>query len=124
MKAECTPPAVEVTAELEANASAEVQAEFDAFMVNFKAEMGAMLAGLKRADIVARAGLNVVQQTPEVLASFKAKASATGELDLKTVVGLGCAVAAMDDVEATMTASTKKLAAQVEVSGEFVAAFK
>jgi hypothetical protein len=122
LRAECTPPSVEVTAELAANASVETQAKFDAFMGTFKTEMGALLAGLKRADIALRAGANVVARVPDVTASFKAQVD--GDIDLKTSIGLGCAIEQLDFVVDSMKDSTSKLSAQAKASGEFVAAFK
>ena len=122
MKAECTPPSVEVTAAFAASATADQKLEFEAFLVNFKTEIGALIAGLKRADLVLKAGVNVVGSVDDVTAAFQAQVD--GDLDLKTSIGLGCAVKELAKVAGSMETSTTALTGQVKASGEFVAAFK
>ena len=123
MRAECTPPSIDVTANLSASANAEVTARYDAFLEVFKTEMGVLVANLRRGDVVLKAGASVVASVPDVAAAFKAALpEASG--NLKLAAGLGCAGTLIVKVPDAMAKSTDTLSKSVTGAGTFVAAFK
>jgi hypothetical protein len=124
LKAECTPPSIDVFYEFEAayEADATNAANFDIFLATFKTEIGAVVAGLKRANIVLKAGANLVASIDGMKSDFTAVAS--GKTDFKTTVGIPCAIANLAKVPGLVQANTTDLTAKVKASASFVAAFK
>ena len=121
--AECTPPSIEVTYQFAASATADMQAAFEGqFMASLQANLGAVVANLKRADIVLKAGADVVAKIPAVTDSFNAAAS--GDVNLKIAAGLACAVTNIAAVPNIITDATSSLSGSVSTSATFVAGLK
>ena len=123
LKAECTPPTVDIV--MDAGATATVNATaYAAFEESFRADIGAMVAGLQRADIALRAGATISASAEGVATAFNKYLEDPSKLDLKVSVGLGCAVDELPKVAATLTTATTGLTNSVTAAGSFVAAFK
>jgi hypothetical protein len=123
VKAECTPPSINILIGGSATGTATANlAAYGRFTESFKADMAAMVTAMQRAEFVLRAGVGVVAAIPSVTSSFKAAVS--GDVDLKTSIGLGCAIVELPKVAGSMKASTDALTAQVQASAAFLAAFQ
>ncbi len=122
LKAECTPPTVDLSYSFAAGASADLRAEFEGtFLASLKGELAAELSAIKKAELVLKAGANVGAQAQGVLDSFKAQLD--GDVNAKALFFIGCAIDEMAAVPGIMAAGAEKLGGQVQASGEFVAAF-
>ncbi|MBX7080955.1 MAG: hypothetical protein K1X88_17280 [Nannocystaceae bacterium] len=119
-KIECRPPSLSIGFQFKAGLDADAQAEFKAFLEMFKTRFSAMLAVKAKADIVAKAAGNLVTAASGAVKGA-VDASLEGDLDLKTGVGLGCALEALGEVGGVLKASTDDLTASanafVEISG-------
>lgn len=125
LKAECTPPAIEVSAKLSAAASADanVSAKYEAFLEVAKLELGVLVANLRRSDVVLKAGASVVASVPAVTDAFAAAAvNASG--NLKVAAGLSCAATLIVKVPDEMATATGEFTKSVTTAGNFVAAMK
>ena len=117
LEVECTPPSIDVSYQFSASASAETKAEFQAFLVGFRANMSAVLAELKRADVVVKAGTEIAS-TGSVAVKTAVNASLSGDASLKAQIGLGCALLELDEVGAAIKSSSDRLKGQVTVAGD------
>jgi hypothetical protein len=117
LEVECTPPSIDVSYAFSANASAEVRAEFQAFLVRFRASFGAIRAELERADVIIAAGGDL-QASASGAVSAAVDTAISGEASLKAQIGLGCALGQLEDVGQVITASTGRLNASVSVAAE------
>jgi hypothetical protein len=120
LSAECTPPQLEIAYEFSASASADVKAEFEAFLVVFTKAYGNILAEIKRADIVLKAGANIgAAAQGAVTASIEA--SVSGDISFKQSVLLPCAIEELKVVPGLITAATTKLQGSVSAAGSLTA---
>jgi len=121
--AECTPPSVDVRYELAVGASVDVeaQAKFEAGLRNLEVRLPKLLASLKGANIAieAAADLGATGKGAVEGAINDLKASA----DIKTGIGLTCALGELGAVAGAIEGSTEKLTASIEASAELVTAF-
>jgi hypothetical protein len=124
MKAECTPPSIDITAKVSATADASVSVKYDAFLEVFKSEMGNLVANLQRSDIVVKAGAELIGSVPSVLASFKTAAAGAASGDLKLAAGLTCAATLVPQVPDILGTGVTTLSGQITAATSFVAAFK
>jgi hypothetical protein len=120
--AECTPPRVDVRYELAVGASVDVeaQAKFEAGLRNLEVRLPKLLASIKGANVAieAAADLGVAGKAAVQGAITELQADA----DIKTGIGLTCAVGALGDVEAAISGSTEKLTSSVQATAELTAA--
>ena len=117
---DCRPPELTLEYEFEADASAEVQLEFEAFLTGFVKSYGNIAAQLKRSDIVLKAGASVAASAQgAVSGAFEAAADGS----IKATVGVGCAVAELGDVPTVITAASGKLSASVDAAAKLTAEF-
>lgn len=96
---QCIPPDLEIawqwSAEFEQDLDA--QAEFKAWLAGFKVRQAALLAAIRRSELVLEVGADLT-----VAASGAVKGAidvvTKGEIDLRTGIGLGCALTELDSV--------------------------
>jgi hypothetical protein len=121
---ECTPPQVTLEYTLDASltgqARLDAQAKFEAFLTGFVDSYGKIVAELKRADIVLEAGAQVATAADGALdGAFEAAADGS----LKAKIGVGCAVAELDDVGAVVDDATENLNGSVSGAVALTGAF-
>jgi hypothetical protein len=120
VEVECTPPSIDVSYQFSASADAQVKAEFQAFLIGFRANMSAILAELKRAEVVIAAA-GELTGTGVAAVRGSVEAAVDGDVSLKVATGLTCALGELDDVATVVNGSTGRLNAQVsdaaDVSG-------
>ncbi len=122
LKAECTPPSIDVAFEFDAAADATLQAEFKGtFLPQFKSQLAAIVTAAAKADVVAKAGLGIIGSIEGVTAGFQDLAA---EGNLKASIGGPCAVLAIVKVAPLITKKSGELKASVSGSVDLVAAFK
>lgn len=100
----------------QAGGNAELQAEFKAFINNFKLRYSALLAAVARAE-----GLIEVTGTLRgagVTAVNDAAAELKASGDLKASIGAGCAILALPKVAEQLGAAVTNLSGQVKAAGE------
>jgi hypothetical protein len=125
LNVECTPPSIDISyqfdASLDAAAKAQAQAEFEAFLVTFRASFGAILAELKKADVVLKAGAEIAGSAEgavtDAVEAIDVKAS------LKVSVGVGCALLELPKVAAVISGATTELEASVSAAAELTTSF-
>lgn len=111
---ECTPPQLTLEYRFAAGASAEAQLEFEAFLSGFIKSYGNIVAELKRADIVLKAGADIGTAAGGALdGAFEAAADGS----LKAKVGVGCAITELDNVGGVITSASNNLRASVTAAG-------
>lgn len=114
VRVECTPPSVDIEYAFKANASADAEANFEAFLVRFRSSLSIIAAELARADVVLKAGADLrVAATGAVQGAVDAK----GNLSLKEKAGLVCAVKELPRVATAINGSATKLSGSVETAG-------
>lgn len=120
--ADCTPPRVAVRYELAVggNIDAEAQARFEAALKNLEVRLPRLLASIESAGVM-------VDAATELGASGKsALEAAIGELqadaDIKSGVGLTCALGELDAVGTAIQGGTSRLNASVQATAELTAA--
>lgn len=122
LRAECTPPALDIrwqwSAELEGDAQA--QAEFKAWMEGFKVRYAGLLAASARAKLVLKAGDGLVAAAADLGASLPGEL--TADANLRTTVGIGCAVTELGAVGAVIQEAGTSLGGSVSAIGEITAA--
>ncbi|HEY3495058.1 MAG TPA: hypothetical protein VGK73_10250 [Polyangiaceae bacterium] len=119
---DCRPPELTLEYQFAANASAEAQLEFEAFLTGFVKAYGNIAAQLKRADIVLTAGGEIAASAGgAVEGAFQAAADGS----VKATVGVACAVTELEVVPSVITAASTKLEASVSaaaaLTGQFTA---
>jgi len=115
LEVECTPPSLEVSYGFSASASAETRAEFQAFLVGFKARFSAILAELKRVDVVIAAGEEVIASADGAV-SAAVDVALEGDASLKAKIGLGCALGQLEDVGTAVNGATTRLRTRAAVA--------
>jgi modification target Cys-rich repeat protein len=99
---ECTPPSLDVTWAFKTGVDADAQADFKAWVGNFKGYFSGMLAGLAKAEILVESGQKLIVAAD---GAVTAAANAALEGDLKAKIGAGCALAAVPDVTTSLEGS-------------------
>ncbi len=119
---ECTPPAVEIawqwSAQLEGDVNA--QAEFKAWINNFRLQFGALLAATKKASILVDVGASLGAAAQVAVKDAAANLKADG--DLKASIGAGCALGQLGDVATIVGDAGTSLQASLTASAEITAA--
>jgi len=124
MNVECTPPRVAINYKLKAVAGAELeaQARFVAAVENLKVRLPALLASIKRAELVAEAGAGL---SGSAVAAIDAGKTAAADLvasgNLRVAFGLACAVQTAAAVPGIITESTGELTGQINASASVLA---
>jgi hypothetical protein len=120
---ECTPPSIDISYQFAANANAQTQAEFQAFLVGFRARFSAILAELERANVLVELGGDIVASA-EGAVNDAVNVAIDGDASLKAQIGLGCALAELENVGRSINGATGRLQTQVTaaaaLSGELV----
>lgn len=117
LEVECTPPSIDIGYQFSASADAQTKAEFQAFLVGFRARASAIVAELKRAEVVIAAGAEVAASA-ETAVSGAINVALEGETSLKAKIGLGCALGAIPDVATAVSASTQRLQTRVTAAAD------
>ncbi|WP_050434852.1 hypothetical protein [Chondromyces crocatus] len=115
---ECTPPSIDIAWQWSAAVQGDVnaQADFKAFIGNFKGYFSGMVAGVAKAEILVDSGANLVAAGQGAVKGALDGLSA--EADLKASIGAGCALVALPDVATSIQASTTKLQASLSAVAE------
>lgn len=119
---QCTPPDLEVSWQWSATFANDVtaQAEFKAWLEGFKVRQAALLAAIRRSELILEVGADLTEA-----ASGAVKGAidvvAEGDVDLKVAVGLGCALTELDSVGTVIgdgvTRLQGSLSGAIEVTG-------
>jgi hypothetical protein len=116
---ECTPPSLDLQYQFSATATAETQAEFEAFLVGFKASFSAIVADLEQSKVVLQAGVdigtNATGAVTDAVNAVDVKAS------LKVDVGVTCALAELPKVADALSKSTDALTASGKAAADLTA---
>ena len=119
---ECTPPAVEIawqwSAELEGDVNA--QAEFKAWINNFRLQFGALLAATKKATILVEVGSKLSGAANAAVKGAANELKTSG--DLKASIGAGCALGQLEAVGQIVSSAGGSLQASLSASAEVTAA--
>jgi hypothetical protein len=111
---ECTPPRLDISYEFAGGASAEMQAEFRAFLEGFKVHFSAILAIGGEARISAVTGaIASLGVAAEGAVKGAVEASLEGDIDLKGTIGLGCALTELGSVGAALEGASGSLTGSV-----------
>lgn len=118
---ECTPPSVEIawqwSADLEGDLDA--QAEFKAWINNFKGQLGALVAATAKAEILVTGIGNLSAAAQGAVKGGIDEVKASG--DLKASIGAGCALAVLGDVGTVLGEASGQLSANIEASASITA---
>jgi hypothetical protein len=117
---ECTPPSLEVSYKFAAGADAMAQAQFQAWLVGFKASASFIGAQLSQSDFVIKAGADIQAKATTAVNDAVAAIDVSG--NLKATVGVGCALAELPEVGKAMANSTKAITASASAAGKFTTA--
>lgn len=119
---QCYPPSLTLDYELAAGVMGDVQAEaeFKAFISNFKLRYSALLASIKRAEGLVAASGKLGASGKAAINSLASELSGSGELKAK--IGGACAIATLPAAADLLTSSAGKLQAQLEASAMVTAA--
>lgn len=118
---ECTPPELDIKYQFAAGVDAAAQAEFIAFIGNFRVQYAGMIAAIAKADVIVKAGDDL-----KVAADGAVKGAVealSGEADLKLSIGAGCAVAELPNVATVIEGSATKLKTNVSAAAEITSVF-
>ena len=118
---ECKPPRVEFHYNLKASASAEAQAKFTAAVKNLEVRLPALLASIKKANVVAEAGVSLAGDGSAAVTTA-VNATLKGDVDIKGTIGLGCALTELPKVGGAIKTSSEKLAGSIKASAELTSA--
>jgi len=117
---ECTPPQLALEYEFSATATAETRLQFEAFLTGFVESYGKIVAELERSGIVLEAGAQVAAAADGALdGAFEAAADGS----LKAKIGVGCAIAELEDVPAVVDDATENLSASATAAGQLTGQF-
>lgn len=118
---QCYPPSLTLDYELAAGVMGDVQAEaeFKAFISNFKLRYAALLASIKRADGLIKASGTLKSSGVAAINGLATTLSGSGELKAK--VGGACAIATLPAAADLLTSAAGKLGAQFEAAGSVTA---
>mgnify|MGYP000222756081 CR=1 FL=1 len=94
----CTPPSLSVQFQFAANLDADAQAEFKVWLEGFKTRFAAMAALRFKLDSVSAAVEGLISASIDVVPGAIEQIEAQGGLELRTTIGLGCAIIELDAV--------------------------
>ncbi|MBN2718939.1 MAG: hypothetical protein JXX14_24040 [Deltaproteobacteria bacterium] len=129
LEAECAPPVIDVFYQFDQQAidaaiargeiasEADAKAQFRAWLFLFKVHMGALLAATAQADIVVKAGENMISAAGNVVAKAGTELAASGDLDLATTYKLTtCLPPELKKVPGIIGDASDRLTASVDAS--------
>jgi hypothetical protein len=118
---ECTPPSIEVTWQWSAavQGDAAAQADFRAWIGNFKLQYSAMFAAVAKAELLADTAVSLVGAAEGAVTGA---ANVAAEGDLKAAIGAGCALVELPNVGTAIQASADGLTANISAVAEITAA--
>lgn len=114
---ECTPPSLDISFQFKAGVNGDAQAEFKAWIENVKLRYAAMLAAAAKAEILVELGANIATQGVAAVQGA-AEAIASGDVDLKASIGVGCALDELPNVSTTIQGSVSGLEGSLSAIGE------
>ncbi len=116
---ECKPPSLDIAWQFKGGVSAEEQANFRAWIGNFRTYFSGMLAAGAKAEILVDTGANLTGAGKAAVEGFVGNLKASA--DLKASIGAACALTELGDVGAALEGATTGLAgsaqAVVEIQG-------
>jgi len=125
LNVECSPPRVELQFELMAGANVEAQAAFTAKLKVLEARLPKILASLKRADLVLKAGEGLaVDGVAAVEGSINAAGEAAAAGNFRVLFGLNCAVGELGKVGTAIEGSIDSLSGSVSAAAEISSALQ
>lgn len=122
MSVECSPPQLAISYAFEASASAQAQANFEAFLTGFLKSFGNIAAEIKRGEVLLAAGLELTSAATGAVTGA-VETSLDGDVNLKAKIGLGCALTELDNVGAALASSRTKIQGSLSATAELTAAF-
>ncbi len=122
-KIDCRPPTVQITWQWSPKFEndAQAQAEFRAWIVGFKGRFAALLAATRRVEFVLDAGASLTAAASGAVRGA-IEAQADGDIELKTSIGLACALTELDNVGVVITDAATRLTASASGAAEVTAA--
>jgi hypothetical protein len=114
---ECTPPSLEIDYAFSADASAETRAEFQAFLVGFRARFSVILAELERGKVIIAAGEDVIASADTAI-NAAVETVTEGDASLKAQIGVGCALGEIGNVSTAINGARTRLQGRVAVAAE------
>jgi hypothetical protein len=123
LNVECTPPRLAINYQLRAGANVDVdaQARFVAALENLEVRLPALLAATGKARLVGEAGIQLAADAQGAVKTA-VDTAVGGEANIRAQIGLGCALLALDDVEAALSESTSKLQGSVTAAASITGA--
>ena len=117
LNVECTPPRLAISYELKAVAGAELeaQARFEAAVKNLEVRLPALLASIRRAEVVGDAGTGLIDSAGTAV-SGAVEAAITADADIHVAVGLGCAVKELENVGGVINSAAGTLDSSVSAA--------
>ncbi|EYF05867.1 Hypothetical protein CAP_2869 [Chondromyces apiculatus DSM 436] len=116
---ECKPPSLEVSWQFAAGVNADAQADFRAWVGNFKGQFSALLAAFAKAEILVDTGANLIGAADGAVKGVVDNLSASA--DLKASIGAGCALAELPNVATAINGAAgglqESVSAVVEIQG-------
>jgi hypothetical protein len=109
----CTPPSLSVEFQFAAGLDADAQAEFKAWLEGFKGRFAAMLAARAKLDFVAEAAVDLVAAAGGAVEG-SIDAALGGDLSVKLVVGLACALEELPEVQVVLAEAQGQLTASAD----------
>lgn len=118
---ECTPPSLDLQYQFAAGATAQTQAEFEAFLVSFRGSFSAIVAQSAQADVVIKAGADIGAKAEGAVQAAIEGLDTSGSL--KVQVGVGCALLELPKVAGALKGSADSLKASATAAASLTAAF-
>jgi hypothetical protein len=116
---QCTPPHVAVTYKLKASLEGEARAKFDAALTSFvKVRLPALLAEVKRAELVREAGTELGASVGTTVKSSFMTRMGDSKLSLKSTFGLACAAGEIDATTKILADSASALKTQIDAAAK------
>ena len=115
---QCTPPQLEIEYKFAAGVDANGAAEFRALMNVLRTRFAAMIAIEGKLKGVLTAAQSLSAQAGGLIGNVKTELEASGDVDLKVTVGIGCAVGQVGAVGTIMGESVSSLTASAQAFGE------
>ncbi len=117
---ECTPPKLALKATFKASLDADLvaKAQYQAFATVFFDAYGQILAEVKRADVVAKAGGNLAVTGKAAVEGAANQLKASADVKLKATIGVGCALAELPKVATSVKVGTDKLTGSIAAAAK------
>jgi hypothetical protein len=122
LNVQCTPPRLAVKYKVKSTLDVMASAQFTAAANNLEVRLPALFAAIEQANSVTAAQVTLIGDgRAAVKNAISETLKDTSMLQVK-IVGLGCAIGQLDEVDTAIDVSSKRLAASLDVSAKLQAA--